>query len=153
HVEGASESSVWLGFKNVAIRRPELSTDLGHSGTDVPALTPVFGQPETICSADDAALDAELEIIKAAIDRFEPEVAEAKLGELEIRAPDRLKAHHWYQLKVLRYRILSDRGQWEQAGRMLLDAKRHLPTTERARTNEALGYELVGERDKAHSLA
>jgi tetratricopeptide (TPR) repeat protein len=100
-----------------------------------------------------SVLDSELEAIKATIDRHELEVGEAKLKELEARAPDKLQPHHWYQLKALRSRIYSARWKWEKAGRELLDAKRHTPTTDRARINEALGYELVGEPDRAHQIA
>ncbi len=73
--------------------------------------------------------------------------------ELETRAADKLQPHHWYQLKALRARIFSSRWQWEQAGRELLDAKRFMPEMERARVNEALGNELLGDREKAHALA
>jgi hypothetical protein len=100
-----------------------------------------------------SVIDLELAAVKASIDRHEPEVAEDKLKELESRAPDKLQPHHWYQLKVLRSKIFSDRWEWEKAGRELLDAKRFMPTTERARINEALGYELTGEREKAYALA
>ena len=99
------------------------------------------------------ALDAELDGIKATLDRHELEVAEAKLAELETRAADKLQPPQWYQLKVLKQRVFCSRWQWENAGRELIDAKRFMPTTERARINEALGLELVGEREKAHALA
>jgi nucleoside phosphorylase/tetratricopeptide (TPR) repeat protein len=100
-----------------------------------------------------SALDTELEAIKGAIDRHQLEVAEARLDDLELRSPDKLQPAQWYQLKALRSRIYSARWEWERAGRILLDAQRHLPTTERARINEALGYELLGDRERAHTLA
>ena len=50
-------------------------------------------------------------------------------------------------------KVYSDRWEWEKAGRELLDAKRHTPELERARINEALGYELIGDREKAHDVA
>ena len=96
---------------------------------------------------------AELESIKAAIDRHELEVAESKLSELELRSVSKLEPEQWYQMKVLRSRIYSDCWEWEKSGRLLLDAKRHLPDTERARINEALGYELIGDTSKAPDLA
>lgn len=104
-------------------------------------------------SAGATALDTELELIKTHIEKHETEVAETKLKELEVRAADRLQPHQWYQLKALRSRIFSSRWQWEQAGRQLLDAKRHMPDTERAKVNEALGYELLGDKEKAHAIA
>src|SRR5262249_15109772 len=99
------------------------------------------------------AFDTGLALIKAHLERHQTEVAEAKLKELEARAADQFKPHQWYEFKALRSRIHSGRWEWERAGRELLDAKRHMPNTERARVNEALGYELVGEKEKAHALA
>jgi tetratricopeptide (TPR) repeat protein len=103
--------------------------------------------------ASASALDTELTIIQHSIDQYEFEVAENKLNEVELRAADKLQPHHLYQLKVLRSRIFSSRWKWAKAGRELLDAKRFLPESERARVNEALGYELLGECDRAHALA
>ena len=98
-------------------------------------------------------LDRDLELVKAAIDRHELEVAESKLKEIESRAAGQFQPHHLYQLKALRSQIYSDRWEWEKAGRELIDAKRHLPDTERAQINEALGYELLGDRENAYAIA
>lgn len=100
-----------------------------------------------------SAIDLELDAAKGLIDRHELEVATAKLTELEARAAGNLQPHHRYELKALRSRILSARWEWEAAGRELLDAKRFLPDTDRARVNEALGRELTGDRETAHALA
>lgn len=99
-----------------------------------------------------SVLDGELEIIKGLLDRHEPEIAENKLQELEARAADQLQPHHQYLVKVFWFRIDCCRWEWEKAGRELLDAKRFLPNSERAKVNEALGLELIGQRDQAHSL-
>ena len=103
--------------------------------------------------ASASVLDGELESAKGMIDRHELEAAAYRLKEIETRAPDKLQPHHWYQLKALRSKIHSDRWEWDKAGRELLDAKRFMPDTERARINEALGYELTRDREKAHALA
>jgi hypothetical protein len=103
--------------------------------------------------ASASVIDLDLEAIKAHLDRHELEVAESKLKELESRAHDKLQPHHWYQLKALLSRVHTDHWEWEKAGRELLDAKRFMPNAERARINEALGLELLGEREKAHALA
>jgi predicted Zn-dependent protease len=132
-----------------------LRGDTGRSGPAVTrmmaaVLTEHFDRP---MYGSGNSLDKELESIQHALERHEFEVAEARLRELETRAADKLQPHHWYQLKALRSRVFSSRWQWDQAGRELLDAKRFMPDTERARVNEALGHELVGERTKAHALA
>ena len=100
-----------------------------------------------------SVLDRDLELVKGMLDRHKLEAAESKLKEIESRAAGQLQPHHLYQLKALRSKVYSDLWEWEKAGRELLDAKRHLPETERARVNEALGYELIGDREMAHALA
>lgn len=150
-----ADHSGWLGFLKA----------LGPVGDTAPALAPVDHsfmwaalkalterQSDSRLTGN-SGLDTDLELIKSHLDRHETEVAEAKLKELETRAADKLEPHQWYQLKALRFRIYSNRWEWERAGRELLDAKRHMPDTERARVNEALGYELLGDRGRAHALA
>lgn len=94
--------------------------------------------------ASASVLDLELEAVKEMLDRHEPEAAGSKLREIEARAADKLQPHHQYQLRALRSKIYSDRWEWEKAGRELIDDERFMPDTERARVNEALGYELTG---------
>jgi tetratricopeptide (TPR) repeat protein len=132
-----------------------LRGDTGRSGPAIgrmmsEILTGHFDRP---LYASGTALDTELEGIERIIERHDLELAEAKLKELEIRAADKFQPHHSYQVRALRARILSNRWQWGQAGRELLDAKRFMPQTERARINEALGYELMGDRTTAYALA
>lgn len=83
--------------------------------------------------ASASVLDLEFEAVKGMLDRHEPEVAGSKLREIEARAADKLQPHHQYQLRALRSKIYSDRWEWEKAGRELIDAKRFMPDTERAR--------------------
>ncbi|MFO0850785.1 MAG: hypothetical protein U0871_19845 [Gemmataceae bacterium] len=149
-----ADSSVWLGFLRSLAPGGDGSPGASRGGS--PAWGAVLRAiTERLDGAAPPAstVDTELELIKTHLDRHETEVAETKLKELESRSADRLTPLQWYQLKALRSRIFSGRWQWEQAGRELLDAKRHTPTAERARINEALGYELLGEREKAHELA
>ena len=130
----------------------------GDSGRSASALTSVFTGvltthfDRTLYSSEDAN-DASLKSAEEAIGRYELEVASAKLTDIELHAADKLQPRQWYQLKALRCRLHCARWEWREAGRLLLDAKRHLPETERARINEALGRELVGDREAAHALA
>lgn len=103
--------------------------------------------------ASASVLDLELEAAKGLIDRHELEVGDSKLREIESRAAGQLQPHHRYQLKALRAKVHIDRWEWDRAGRELLDGKRFQPDSERARVNEALGYELTGDPATAHALA
>jgi nucleoside phosphorylase/predicted Zn-dependent protease len=150
----SADSSIWLGF----IRALAPAADFNELARLVPeSMRATLGKfaerHEPVNSADISLVDSELTIIRTHLDRHETDVAEVKLKELESRAADQLRPQQWYELKALRSRIYVGRWEWEKAGRELLDAKRHTPETERARVNEALGYELVGERDRAHALA
>ncbi|MFO0847148.1 MAG: hypothetical protein U0871_01125 [Gemmataceae bacterium] len=100
-----------------------------------------------------SAVDGELEAVKAALEAGKLEAAEDRMVRLEARAVAALHDRHRYELKAYRSHLHVRRGEWAKAGRELLDAKRFLPGTDRARANEALGLELVGERAAAHALA
>jgi len=99
-----------------------------------------------------SVLDGEIDAIRALIERHENEVAEHKIHELETRAADKLQDSHRYALVALRSRLLMDKGEWEKVGRDLLDARRFKQSTDRARINEALGFELIGDRVRAHEI-
>ena len=75
------------------------------------------------------------------------------LDKVEKRYADKLSDGQWYRIKAIRATLRMREGEWERAGTILLDAKRHQPATERARVNEALAYELLGDKGKAHELA
>jgi nucleoside phosphorylase/transcription elongation GreA/GreB family factor/predicted negative regulator of RcsB-dependent stress response len=148
------DSSIWLGFLG-AVSHLEVPADFSRAAPELirMVLAAASGQLERSNQPASSAADAELELIKAKIDGHELEVAESKLNEMERRADDRMEPAQWYQLKNLRARIHIDRWEWEKAGRILIDAKRYMPATERARINEVLGYELLGDRAKAYALA
>jgi len=129
--------------------------DSGRSGPAVcrmltGALEVHFDRP---LYASAAHIDLELEAAKGLLDRHDIKIAEHKLAEIDSRSGDRFQPHHSYQLKILRSRVYSSRWEWVNAGREILAAIQHTPKTEKARINEALGYELLGDRQKAHSIA
>jgi nucleoside phosphorylase/tetratricopeptide (TPR) repeat protein len=150
-----ADPSIWLGFVRAHAPAGETAAELARGGPA--AVRAILGmlaeRQEQTAQGGSSALDTELALIRALLDRHETEVADAKLADLEGKAVDRLAPHQWYELKALRSRIHVRRWEWERAGRELLDAKRHTPDTERAKVNEALGLELVGEKNKAHALA
>jgi tetratricopeptide (TPR) repeat protein len=74
---------------------------------------------------------------------------------------EKLRKHRWEELSdSQKYRVMSalanaafQLGNDAEAGRTLLEAKAHQPHAERARINEAIGYEFLGKREKAHEVA
>ncbi len=152
---GKTDSSIWLGYTPTLTPKANSNAtySMGEPVAEQAVLGAIAERVEKTASVPASAFDQELEIIQLNIDQYQIDVAEAKLKDLEVRAAHGLQPRQWYHLKALRSRIFSSRCQWEQAGRELLDAKRHTPDTERARVNEALGYELLGQKEKAHALA
>ncbi|MGL6074634.1 MAG: PIN domain-containing protein [Fimbriiglobus sp.] len=98
-------------------------------------------------------IDLELETIKILLDQHKIEVVEHKLAVIESRLGDRFQAHNHYQFKIFLSQVYSSRCEWQKAGNTILAACQHTPTTDKARINEAVGYELLGHREKAHSIA
>jgi tetratricopeptide (TPR) repeat protein len=100
-----------------------------------------------------SALDAELDAANALVEAHAVEAAAHALATLETRHGAKLSDAQWYRLKAMRATLLMNQGEWEKAGHLLLDARRHQPNLERAKVNEALGFELLGNQLKAHDLA
>jgi tetratricopeptide (TPR) repeat protein len=99
------------------------------------------------------ALDAELDAIKAEVERYELRVAQRLAKRFEERHGDKLSPRQRWRLLSLQASIFLGEGELERAGTLLLQAKQHQPQEEKAQVNEALGYELTGDSERAHSLA
>lgn len=99
------------------------------------------------------ALDGELDAIKVEIERYELKVAQRLSERLEERHGDKLSPRQRWRLLSLQANVLLSEGESERAGRLLLQAKQQQPLEEKAQVNEALGYELTGDIEKAHALA
>jgi tetratricopeptide (TPR) repeat protein len=98
-------------------------------------------------------LDAELDTIKAEADRHELKVARRLAERFEERHGDKVTRRQRWRLRTLQANTWLGEGEFERAGRLLLEAKCYQPEEEKARINEALGLELTGEEEKAHALA
>jgi tetratricopeptide (TPR) repeat protein len=99
------------------------------------------------------AIDLELEGVKAEVERHELKVAHRLAQRLEERHGEKLTPRQRWRLLSMRANILLGGGKPEQAGSLLLQAKPLQPEEEKAQVNEALGYELTGNQQKAHELA
>ncbi len=151
----------WTEIEHELSQMDEASSDFvlhGDTGRSAPALMmAVKGMLGQHFSYDryssTSVIDAELLGVKAALDSHLLEVAEDRIKQIVTRGADHLENRHRYELKAYRSNIYMRRGEWNLAGRELLAGKTLLPTTERAKINEALGLELTGERTAAHCLA
>jgi tetratricopeptide (TPR) repeat protein len=129
--------------------------DTGRSVANLrEVLPPLFQQAlNSLGPGSESAIDTELDEAKTELDQFHLEVVTHKLDRVETRYTDRLTDRQRFRLLTLRANLSITKGQWQKAGELLLRAKTLQPEDERARANEALAYELLGNPVRAHDLA
>lgn len=96
---------------------------------------------------------SEIDLAADYLRKFQPDIAIAQLTQLQNQK--------WEQLSDReRFRVLANLGHAHvakniviDAGEFFIKAKLHQPTDEQARSLEALGYSLKGDRSKAFELA
>ncbi len=120
---------------------------LQHSITAIQAAVEAGQQPFQ------DSIDNELDSIKNELERHEIHVADRLAKRLDERIADKLSPRQRWRLLSIQANLLLRRGQEAQAGALLLQAKQHQPNEEKAQVNEAIGYELTGEAQKAHALS
>jgi tetratricopeptide (TPR) repeat protein len=134
-------------YRDEVVRKDERDVRIDRQlSTIVTALESPRAAPST-------AFDAELDEAKGHIDRFE--FPEARL------LVQRVRNRHWGELSAWqKYRVIAllgnaslGEGKFEDAGRLFLEAVHHQPDDEKARTNEAAGFELLRENEQAFKLA
>ncbi len=131
----------------VAPMNSQLST-IGHGMT---ALLTHFGVSKPTEVEDD--IDIQLNRIKEYLDNHDYRVALSLLRTLHNGRWGSMAAQQRFLTITYLARGEYDDGNWEEAGRLFVEAETHLPGEERAKTNRALGLELLGERQQAETIA
>jgi tetratricopeptide (TPR) repeat protein len=98
-------------------------------------------------------IDGELDGIKVELERHKLELAWQLCERLQTRQGDRLSERQRWRLLTFQGNVRLGQGRLEEAGSLLIQAKQHQPSDEKALVNEAVGYELAGDTAKAHELA
>jgi Tfp pilus assembly protein PilF len=87
------------------------------------------------------------------LERHEPDLARRLAERVVTRYGSSLTGWQRWRAEAIVAGAYITKGDLARAGQMLVDARRHDPASEKARINEAVGYELLGLPDKAHQLA
>jgi len=99
------------------------------------------------------SFDAEIDEAEAYLNSHDPQMAQVHFERVRKRHWDELAASQKYRIKVGFSNIALVQGKDAKAGRLLLEAKLLYPESERAQVNEAMGYEFLGDKERAHALA
>ena len=96
---------------------------------------------------------AEIDEARNFLDKHDYQMAKLLLQRIKVRSWDKLNARH-------KFRVLTNLGvvelsadNFKEAAELFLEAKKHQPTDEIARTNEASGYRMLGRHERAFELA
>jgi len=118
----------------------------GVTGLETQISTAFSGISQTV-------YDTQIDEAEAHLDHHDPQMARMHFESIRKRHWDSLSAQQKYRVKIGFSNVALSQGKDAEAGRLLLEAKELNPESERARVNEAIGYEFLGHRDRAHSLA
>jgi tetratricopeptide (TPR) repeat protein len=98
-------------------------------------------------------LDAELDRCKALLENRKPDEARLFLQQIVDRHWHRLSDRQRFRAKANLAASWSAVGEYQKAGTLYIEAARFQRDDPRALANESLGYLLLGEVEKAYSLA
>jgi uncharacterized protein HemY len=98
-------------------------------------------------------IDDRLASARSYLDQSDYLAAQIVLRQLETNRWAELSDNQKFLIVTYLGQVGLQSGKWAEAGRRFLDAKQYQPDSERARINEALGYEMVGNKDRAYELS
>ena len=104
----------------------------------------------------DASYDgihAEINEARKFLDEHDYQMAKLLLQRIKVRNWDKLNARHKFRVLTNLAAVESLTDNPKDAAELCLEAKKHQPTDETARTNEASGYLTLGQRERAFELA
>ena len=96
---------------------------------------------------------AEIDEARDCLAKRDYQIAKLLLQRIKARSWDKLSARHKFRLLTNLAVIESSADNHKEAAELCLEAKNHQPTDELALTNEAYGYLMLGQRERAFELA
>ena len=96
---------------------------------------------------------AEIDEARDFLDQHNYQLAKLLLQRIKVRSWDKLNARHKFRLLTNLAVVESSADNHKEAAELCLEAKNHQPTDELALTNEAYGYLMLGQRERAFELA
>ena len=96
---------------------------------------------------------AEIDEARDYLEKHDYQMAKLFLQRIKVRNWDKLNARHKFRVLTNLASAEASADNLKGAAELYLEAKTHQPADERARTNEALGYLMLGQRERAFELA
>ena len=96
---------------------------------------------------------ADIDEARDYLERHDYQIAKLLLQRIKDRSWDQLNARHKFRVLTNLASVEASADNLKGAAELYLEAKTHQPDDEIARTNEALGYLLLGQRERAFELA
>ena len=96
---------------------------------------------------------AEIDEARNFLDKHDYQMAKLLLQQIKVRNWDKLNARHKFRVLTNLAVVELSAGNPSGAAELHLEATKHQPTDEIARTNEALAYLMLGQRERAFELA
>lgn len=97
--------------------------------------------------------DHEIDRALSYFDSHNYPVALAQLGQIRKHRWESLQPEQRYRVQTGLANVHLAQGEDREAGKLLVTGRAILPDSERARINEVIGYEMLGEKEKARQLA
>lgn len=96
---------------------------------------------------------AEIDEARDYLKEHDPQMAKLLLQRIKVRSWDKLNARHKFRVLTNLASVEMSADNLRGSAELYLEAKTHQPDDEMARTNEALGYFMLGQRERAFELA
>ena len=127
----------------------------GRIESKIDKLSEVAQQLSAADRGDDSPdkFHAEIDEARAYLEKHEYQMAKLLLRHIKVRSWGKLNARHKFRVLTNLASVEASIGNLKGAAELYLEAKTHQPADEMARTNEALGYLMLGQRERAFELA
>ena len=96
---------------------------------------------------------AEIDEARNFLAKHDYQMAKRLLQQIKERSWDKLNSRHKFRVLTNLAVVESSTDNHKEAAELCLEAKQHQPTDELALTNEAYGYLMLGQRERAFELA
>ena len=122
--------------------------------TQLNAILEAAKQPSAPDRGDDSQdrFHSEIDEARDYLKDHDYQIAKLLLQRLKVRSWDQLNARHKFRVLTNLASVEASADNIKEAAELYLEAKTHQPDDEMARTNEALGYLLFGQREQAFEL-
>ena len=87
------------------------------------------------------------------LDKHDYQMAKLLLQRIKVRSWDKLNARHKFRVLTNLASVKLSANNLKEAADLYIEAKKYQPADEMAQTNEALGYWMLGQHERAFELA